>query len=222
MIFIYVICFLQGALNFFWSETNEIGEINTCLLLSALFVTFTITIIDTEVLKAFSILDDRITEKRIYYWRVLLTAIYLITSAPVIGFLFYGKDIPKLLGNIGGWFSLFFAMVVVLYDNIQGAYLNYIVFNTKKQKKEISLKTINALKQTVCINFAIISIDWITCALYAYLIVDPDQTRANPTFMPIMIICQTNSSLHAILLMFLLQSLKKFTFAETKIAKGLA
>ncbi|KAJ3310230.1 hypothetical protein HDV04_005169 [Boothiomyces sp. JEL0838] len=138
--------------------------------------------------------------------------------APVFCFLFFGSDIPKLLGNIGGWFSLFFVVVVVIYDNVQAAYLNHLVFNKKKEKKEISSTTIEALKQTVYINFAIISIDWFSCGLYGYLIIDPDQTRANPTFMPIMIICQTNSSFHVILLMFLLQSLKKLTFAETKLA----
>ncbi|KAJ3269157.1 hypothetical protein HDV01_001735 [Terramyces sp. JEL0728] len=199
--------------------TKTIASPNRTRLL-AQCTEFVICLFNIHILQVFSLLNPNITKKKLFLWKIFVVGVFLASISTQIWILTYIDDIriPFIAYYWNGITSTSFTIFSVLYDNVQGMYLIYLVLKNKKKKGKEAVKILNGLVSSLII---LAVTDWfgiiIYClALFVHAIYD------NVLLIDSMItFVETYTSIHAVYMIYLLKQLTDFTFVDSKRARAI-
>ncbi|KAJ3318961.1 hypothetical protein HDV06_006776 [Boothiomyces sp. JEL0866] len=158
--------------NAFWyvndSNIIQIGGVIVSLQLFVIFLT------DIEILRVFSILNENITNSKLNWARRVVFVLYLIVLVYAVIPIYITDDATASTSNI---LLGIFAVMVALYDNIQTAYLGYLIFGYKKSKTKTdpSMLLVKEFKEIIRFNGMVVLMDWVGLVLYSYSTVDDSE-----------------------------------------------
>ncbi|KAJ3273853.1 hypothetical protein HDV01_003831 [Terramyces sp. JEL0728] len=201
-----IIAKIIGFVYFFLLQDYTIFNIAViieCLLLySMVLIDLEVTIANQQILQIFSVLNEKITKRKINIMKSAVGVYTSVICAAVVVQAYYG------IGNYPaafGWFIqvgiLLLALFSAFYDNAQCIYLAFLIFNSKRNKQDIQSRVVS----TVMLNISILLLDWIGLAIYIYTCVaEPPETLYLAT--------QCFVGIHLSSMALVLASLKELTF----------
>ncbi|KAJ3261131.1 hypothetical protein HK103_006440 [Boothiomyces macroporosus] len=199
---------------FYSTQTIIVSKIAGLLSNTTLFV---LCLVDIGILDVFSVLTDGITPAKIKYWTLFVAGLYLVTSIELVIVLFYDwwPDWLSIWINIG---ALVLAVFTVLYDNIQGYFLLYLVFLKKNtENSNITAQVRKTLKKAVLINLGLLLFDWATAILYIYItFVNSQDLDIKFTVLSII---ESNIGFHGVFLISVVRNLKELAFIGRRASR---
>ncbi|KAJ3317475.1 hypothetical protein HDV06_001529, partial [Boothiomyces sp. JEL0866] len=153
--------------------------------------------------------------KKLLAWRVFITALFLVMMIPQMWTLFIIDyfEIPPLVLYLNNFTSSIFTIFSILYDNIQGLYLIYLVQSKKKHMGDKATKILNHLViSLVCLSI----MDWIGFAIFAIGLFIPAIVDNYILFLSLITFADSYTGIHAVAMIFVLKLLTDFTFVEKK------
>ncbi|KAJ3315016.1 hypothetical protein HDV04_004816 [Boothiomyces sp. JEL0838] len=199
---------------FYSTQTIIVSKIAGLLSNTTLFV---LCLVDIGILDVFSVLTDRITPGKIKYWTWFVAGLYSVTSIELVIVLFYDwwPDWLSIWINVG---ALVLAVFTVLYDNIQGYFLLYLVFLKKNtQNSNITAQVRKTLKKAVLINLGLLLFDWATAILYIYItFVNSQDLDIKFTVLSII---ESNIGFHGVFLISVVRNLKELAFTGRRASR---
>ncbi|KAJ3316676.1 hypothetical protein HDV06_003054, partial [Boothiomyces sp. JEL0866] len=176
------------------------------LAVLSMAVVYMVCIFNISVLKAFSVLNENITEKRLLVWFIIITALYLVSSVGGAGLLFCGEIPPDIWAKLNLFGTIAFSAFGIVYDNFQTVYIIYLV--SKIKKNAIADKQFKSFYHLL-FSFILISvIDWCGLVLYCIGVFAKSNSIPNLTSLVECIIC-----IHGLMMIEVFRRLKKFTFS---------
>ncbi|KAJ3318557.1 hypothetical protein HDV06_000385 [Boothiomyces sp. JEL0866] len=153
----------------------------------ALTLVYIICLLNVSILKVFSVLDERITNLKANILTGFISMLYLVPFVSETAKLFYGVDYPR--------------------DNTQSLLLVYLVYRKKTKTNSASFVILKSLVTTL---IWLSLFDWIGIAIFAYAI----KVGQSPLYHYLIIIVQSYTGMHGILMLFAFEKLKDFTFVK--------
>lgn len=119
---------------------------------------FIIALIDCDVLEVFAILNCGITTFRITFLRRVLIALFIVLVTPnlVLTISIFGVNFSALTVTICNIASIFFDILMVIYDNAQAIFLAILVFKGTSPAK-VKVK----YRHVIITNMLLVSLDHI-------------------------------------------------------------
>lgn len=212
----FVIIFMMSYVNSQLYIENGFYFIEIVALISNVETCF-ILLIDIEILRIYSVLNNRITNRKLDMFRNFVVAVFILFPLTShVMYLVFRSPYTSFLGNICiAVFSLF----VVVYDNLQNIYLAILIYNFKDTKyhHELTDEMIAKFREITKYNVGIVALDWTAIALYAIFVLFANNKTISylatySNFASIFCIC-----LHSLGLVCVLKMLKEFTVAKKPI-----
>ncbi|KAJ3276960.1 hypothetical protein HDV01_000012 [Terramyces sp. JEL0728] len=206
-LYIFFMSYFDSNLStmFYFSETvSLISNIEICFII----------LIDIEILRIYSVLNSRITNRKIDMFRNAVVGIFILFPfTSHVLFLALRSTFTAMIGNVCiALFSLF----VVVYDNLQNIYLATLIYKFKNVKcnNELTEEMMVKFKEITKYNIAIVLLDWTAIAFYAIFIISPGKSAEShlgtySNFASIFCIC-----LHSLGLVVILKMLKDFAVSK--------
>ncbi|KAJ3321666.1 hypothetical protein HDV06_003959 [Boothiomyces sp. JEL0866] len=190
---------------------NERGRLICCLKVEIKSGVYKMLPIH-KILAIFSILNESITQRKIWISRIGFGVVSLIICIAIILQMFYqALDVPPPLSKLIQYSILFFCAITAAYDNGQVIYLAHLIFITKRNRNRVEDK----LKKVIMISFTVVIIDWLGVILYGYnIIAQPKQT--------LYLLTQCVIGIHTSMMAFVLTRLKELTFGGRTVKKKVA
>ncbi|KAJ3273854.1 hypothetical protein HDV01_003832 [Terramyces sp. JEL0728] len=181
---------------------------NITAILETLLLFF-INITNLEILAIFSILNENITQKKLWVYRILFLAVTLVICTAIVMQMFYqALDVPPPLSKLIQYGILVLCAITAAYDNAQVIYLAHLIFITKRNRNRVEEK----LKKVIIVSFTVVIIDWLGVCLYGYnIIMQPKQT--------LYLLTQCVIGIHTSMMAFVLSKLKELTFGGRTIKR---
>ncbi|KAJ3373976.1 hypothetical protein HDU91_000032 [Kappamyces sp. JEL0680] len=136
-----------------------------------------VSLINCNILQAFSVISLEISDVQIARWKTALVVIYIVLCTPLTLFIVlrYGFGIVNSYYFVGGYLNGLYALLMILYDNVQAIYLTFKIHQFVKSAKHQDI--MGSLKRTLAYIISICVVDWIGMSVYTYCMVDPDIDR---------------------------------------------
>ena len=133
-------------------------------LFGPLILILAIAVVDLQLLAIFSLYTDWIKPNIIKNMYKAILALYCILVIPsaIIFIMAYANPNFKYLANLFYYVSAAFGILILLYDNLQAAFLTMLVFF-----KQVQIKSVNnaLLKQLIVVVCFMVIIDWVGIVL---------------------------------------------------------
>lgn len=177
---------------------------------------YVICLFNVHILQVFSLLNPNITQSMITVWTIVVSLIAfsaIWSSIWTLGFLNYSY-IPNVIIKYNTLSSTAFTVFAVLYDNIQGAYLIYLVLiNKKKRGAELS-KVLNGLVTSLIV---VSLMDWFGIAIFSIATFIPSVNSDMELYNSFLIFADTYTGIHGSAMIYVFKQLTEFTFVDSKI-----
>ncbi|KAJ3318964.1 hypothetical protein HDV06_006779 [Boothiomyces sp. JEL0866] len=180
---------------------------------------FMIFITDVEILRVFSVLTERITEYRLLIFKRIVMVLYVAVFVCSLLPFFNHSD---QVGNLADAMLGLFALLVVVYDNIQAFSLAFLIYWYKRNMGKSDLDAqIKLFKTVIKFNLFILMMDWLGLFFYAYSLINDSQFDNSVMVSLTCISIHTLGMVH-ILKMFTLLSVQQKKAAPVRIAMNMA
>ncbi|KAJ3308422.1 hypothetical protein HDV04_001242 [Boothiomyces sp. JEL0838] len=176
---------------------------------------FMICLFNIHILQVFSLLNPNITTKKLMVWKIFVTVLFVLSIIPQVWMLSVidANQIPFVIFYWNGYSSTAFTVFSVLYDNIQGLYLIYLVLKNKKKKGKEVVRILNGLVTSLIV---LAVMDWFGVIVYSGAIFIPAIYNSYDLASAIVTFVETYTGIHGVLIIYLLKQLTDFTFADSK------
>ncbi|KAJ3319103.1 hypothetical protein HDV06_006662 [Boothiomyces sp. JEL0866] len=209
----FVFIFLMSYVNdevyivnrFYVNETVAIiSNIETCFIL----------LIDIEILRIYSVLNSRITDRKINMFRNFVVGMFILFPfTSHIMYIVFRTSYTSFLGNVC---IALFSIFVVVYDNLQNIYLALLIYKFKdtKYNHELTDEMLEKFREITKFNVAIVTLDWSAVSLYGIFIIFASKNTVTylatySNYGSIFCIC-----LHSLGLVYILKMLKDFAVSK--------
>ncbi|KAJ3269155.1 hypothetical protein HDV01_001733 [Terramyces sp. JEL0728] len=212
---ILLISILQASCNIYAMIDGTNSVISRLPGSLAQWTVFFICFFNIHILQVFSVLNTKITKTNLLVGKIVIILLYLPTAftQPWYWANADETDIPNLVLTFNAYGVLGFSVFAVLYDNIQGYYLIYLVLKSKKKKGKEVKRTLNIL--VICI--AILSLmDWIAVGMFACASYIPSISNNQSVFQNIMKLTDTYTGVHGIFMTYVFKLLTDFTLVDSR------
>jgi hypothetical protein len=112
-------------------------------------------LLSQNVIKIFSVLDERITIARVHKFYGGVVVIFVICSIPMVIFFIFDVAVESAIGKIANYMGTVVPGLSVVIDEIQSGYITYMVFQGGRK-----LKAFEALVMTILYLIVQIIVDW--------------------------------------------------------------
>ncbi|KAJ3317476.1 hypothetical protein HDV06_001530 [Boothiomyces sp. JEL0866] len=179
---------------------------------------FIICLFNIHILQVFSLLNPNITAKKLLAWKIFVTILFFLSIIGQIWILCVidANYIPLAVLYWNGLASTAFTVFCVLYDNIQGLYLIYLVLKNKKKKGKEAVRILNGLVASLVF---LALMDWFGIIVYCAALFVPSIAHDYALVAAIITFVETYTGIHGIFIIYLLKQLTEFTFVDSKRPK---
>ncbi|KAJ3317479.1 hypothetical protein HDV06_001533 [Boothiomyces sp. JEL0866] len=176
---------------------------------------YMICLFNIHILQVFSLLNPKITKRMIVIWTVIVTliafsamwsAVYMIC---VLNF----DDMPHSVIKFNTISSTAFTVFAVLYDNIQGGYLIYLVMINKKKKGSEMTKVLNGLVTSLII---VSLMDWFGILVFSIAVFIPSVKYDYELYNGFLTFADTYTGIHGSVMIYVFKQLTELTFVESR------
>ncbi|KAJ3269154.1 ddb1 and cul4 associated factor 7 [Terramyces sp. JEL0728] len=176
---------------------------------------FMITLFNIHILQVFSLLNPNITRRKLLVWLVIVSILFICTFTSTLWHICVldVSNIPAFVAEYNVISSAAFTVFAVLYDNIQGAYLIYLVLINKKKKGAEIQKVLNGL----VISLVVLSLmDWFGVIIFAIAEFIPSVRGNFDLYSALLVFADTYTGIHGTVMIYVFKQLTEFTFVDSK------
>ncbi|KAJ3319116.1 hypothetical protein HDV06_006675 [Boothiomyces sp. JEL0866] len=189
-------------------------------------IVFVIILLDIELLRVFSILNENITQFKLKLLSVfvLLSYIGLALVPQLVKYILLTTNAARYYYNS----AQIFALLGIAIDNTTAFYLPFLVYSYKQSKsKLISVSLHEQLKKLVLLNLGVMIIDWCALGISFYIsvvknIFEPVDSQYLPQDGYYLILTEILVGVHSLLQIIILNSLKSLTLTEMEDVPSVA
>ncbi|KAJ3319106.1 hypothetical protein HDV06_006665 [Boothiomyces sp. JEL0866] len=171
-----------------------------------------IFVLDIEILRTFSALIPSVTNRTLNMCRNIFVALFVI--GPLLSSVLRMLEISPIFRNLSNISVSLFAIIVVIYDNLQNVYLGIIVYRYKLGKlSDMTPEILYRFKKITQLNIAIVSLDW-TGLGFAVWYLDTTMISATSTAYYLNLASVISVCFHSLGLVYVLKLMKELTIMK--------